>query len=163
MEGRVVSWGDPDAGGGWIGVGFDVVGGEGVDDGLFEGADVIMNSHFGSIEVDDGVGDELARAVVGDIAASVCLVELHAHGSELGLGSDHMLRGVWAAGDGDDRWVLDHQYPSELGIVGFSGVEDLGVVEHLELVGLFIAKILKWNEREGVHGGVYPVEGLIDL
>ncbi len=122
-----------------------------------------MDAELGGVEVDDGVGDELARAVVGDIAASVCLVKLHAGVGELGLGSDHMLGGFWASCDGDDRRVLDHQHPPELGIVGFSGVEDLGVVEHLELVGLFIAKVLKWNEQEGVHGGAYPVEGLIDL
>ena len=114
-----------------------------------------MNPHLGSVEIDDGVGDELTRAVVGDIAASVCLVELHARGCELGLGRDYMSGGIWAAGDGDDRRMLDHQHPPELGFVGLAGVEDVGVVELLEFVGLVIAEALERDVGEGEHGGWY--------
>lgn len=75
---RVVVWGDPDSGCVGVGVGDDVVGCEGVDDGLFEQADVVVDAEFGSVEIDDWVADELSWAVVGDIAAAIGLVELHA-------------------------------------------------------------------------------------
>lgn len=66
---------DPDAGGLRVGVGGDVVVGEGGDDGGFEQSDVFVDAELGGVEIDDGVGDELAGAVVCDIAAAVGLVE----------------------------------------------------------------------------------------
>lgn len=71
-------WFDPDAGGVGVGVGFDVELGEGVDDGGFECTDVFVDAQAGGVEIDDWVGDELARAVVCNIAAAVGLLELDA-------------------------------------------------------------------------------------
>lgn len=130
---------------------------------MFECADVVVNSEFGRVEVDDGVADELARAVVGDIAASVSFVELHAGVCELGLGGEDVGGGVGLAGDGDDGGVLDHQDPPELGIGCFTGVEDVGVAALLELVGLVVAEALERDEGEWFHGGLYPAQPLIAL
>mgnify|MGYP003653174781 CR=1 FL=1 len=81
--GWVVFGGDPDTGGGRVSVSDDVVGCEGVDDGLFEQADVVVDAEFGGVEVDDWVADELSWAVVGDISAAIGLVELDALFGEL--------------------------------------------------------------------------------
>ena len=143
---------DPDAGLG-VGVALDVELCEGGDDGLLEGSDVLVNAEFGGVEVDDGVADELARAVVGDIAAAVGLVELHALGCEELFRGEDVGGGIWAAGDGDDGVVLDHEDAPELGIGGLSCVEDLLVVMLLEGVGLFVAQVLQRDVGEGVHGG----------
>ncbi len=134
-------------------MGFDVVGFEGVDDGLFEGADVGVDAELGGVEVDDGVGDELSWAVVGDIAAAIGLVEFDAVFGELGFGGGDMGGGLWSSGDGDDGWVLDHQDAAELGFGGFAGVEDVGVVLLLELVGLVVAEVLEGDEGEGGRAG----------
>ena len=85
-----------------------------------------MNPQLGGIEIDDRIAHELSWAVVGDIAAAIGLVEGNALGFELGVGREHMPGGVWSAGDGDDRGVLDHQYPSRFGIGGVSGIKGLG-------------------------------------
>jgi len=115
-----------------------------------------VDAEFGGVEVDDGIADELTRAVVGDIAAAVGLVELDAGVCELGFGGEDVGFGVGAVGDGDDGGVLDHQDSPELGVVGFAGIENLSMVELLELVGVVIAQALERDEgewREGRHRG----------
>ena len=66
---------DPDAGGIWVCGAGDVVGCEGIDDRLFEETDVVVDAELCCVEIDDGVGDELAGAVVGDIASAIGLME----------------------------------------------------------------------------------------
>src|SRR5258708_7749052 len=51
--------------------GFDAVIGEGIDDGLLEGADVGAHVALPIAEVEDGVADELPGTVIGDVAAAV--------------------------------------------------------------------------------------------
>lgn len=62
---------DPDADGGIVLVGVDVVLGERSDDGVFEGADVSAYGESMIVQADDGIGDELAWAVESDVAAAV--------------------------------------------------------------------------------------------
>ena len=111
-----------------------------------------MDSEFCGVEIDDWVGDELTWAVVGDIAAAVCLVELYAGVCELGFGGEDMAGGVWSAGDGDDWGVFDHQDASEHGFRGVACVEDLGVVVLLELVCGLVGEGLEGDVGEGFHG-----------
>lgn len=73
---------DPDTCRVWVGVCGDVELGECVDDCGLEESDVFVDSQARRVEIDDWVADELAWAVVRDIAASVGLVELHALGFE---------------------------------------------------------------------------------
>lgn len=143
---------DPDAGGVGVGVGGDVELGECVDDGGLEGADVLVDAELGGVEVDDGVADELARAVVGDVAAAVGLVELHALGREEVLGGEDVGWGVGASGDGDDGVVLDHEDAPELGVGSAACVEDLLVVVLLELVCRLVGEELERDVGEGAHG-----------
>lgn len=145
---------DPDAGGVGVGVGDDAELGECGDDGGFECADVLVYAEARGAQVDDWVADELAWAVVGDIAAAVCRVELDAlSGEELLAGEDVGLCG-WSAGDGDDGVVLDHEHAARFGIWGVAGVEDLLVVGLLEFVGLLVAEVLERDVCEGLHGWI---------
>lgn len=67
----------PDSGCVGIAFTFDVEAGEGVDDELFECVHVVMDAEVEAFEIEDGVGDELSRAVVGDVTAAVGLFELY--------------------------------------------------------------------------------------
>lgn len=145
---------DPDAGGVGVGVGGDVVVREGGNDRGFEGADVFVDAESGGVEIDDGVGDELAGAVVGDIAASVGLVEGDALGFEEGFRGEDVGRCVGSSGDGDDGVVLDHQDAPELGVGGRAGVQNLLVVVLLDGVGVGVAEVLERDVGQGVHDGV---------
>lgn len=91
----------------------DVKCGEGVDDHGFEQSHVIVKTEFGTVEVEDGVADELPGAVVGDIAAAVGLMDLDALVMECLVIGEDMGGGIGAAGDGDHRWMLDEQDPPE--------------------------------------------------
>src|SRR4051812_6946984 len=62
---------DPDPYGGGVGEGGDAEVGEGLDDDLFEAVDVGADGEGVVLEADDRVGDQLAWAVVGDVAAAV--------------------------------------------------------------------------------------------
>ena len=112
-----------------------------------------MDAEFGSVEIDDWVADELSWAVIGDIAAAICLVELYAGGCELGFVGEDMAGGVWSSCDGDDWGVFDHQDSPEFGGFGFAGIEDLGVVVLLELVGGLVEEGLEGDVGEGFHLG----------
>lgn len=61
----------PDACGTLFALGGDVEVFECVDDGLLEQAHVVVQSEVEGVKVDDGVEDDLARAVVGDVPAAV--------------------------------------------------------------------------------------------
>jgi len=96
----------PYAGGVGVAMGVDVEAGECVDDDLFEEAHVAVDAEAEAVEVEDGIGDELARAVVGDVAAAVGFGDGDAGGEELGGCGGEMLPGVLAAADGDDGRVV---------------------------------------------------------
>lgn len=99
---------EPDAGVGVEAGGFDVIGGEGVDHGLFEGADVFADVFAVGAKVDDGIGDGLARAVVGGVAAAVGFDEVDASGGIL-LGGEVEVGSVAVAADGDDGVVFEEE------------------------------------------------------
>jgi len=67
---------DPNAGFAGDAVGGDAEIGGGPDHGLFEGADVPVNVAADGIEIENGVADDLAGAVIGDVAATVGFAEL---------------------------------------------------------------------------------------
>lgn len=100
---------NPDAGRGGVSLGVDAKVSGGLDDGLFEKAHVGVEAEVQAIEVEDGIADELARAVVGDIAAAVGFFEGDAVTcEERGRGED-VRGGTLAATDGDDGIVLDEE------------------------------------------------------
>jgi hypothetical protein len=88
---------DPDAGGGFgggVALGVDAEGGEGLDDDFFEEAHVAVEVKVVGVEGNDGVGDELAGAVEGDVAAAVGFDDFDAAGGEEGGGGEEVLLGV---------------------------------------------------------------------
>lgn len=104
-----VEWIDPDAGGGGIAACVDAEVEAGFDDGAFEESDVVVDAQPEAFEVEDGIGDELARAVVGDVAAAVSFFEGDALGLEEIGGGEQVLAGGGTSGDGDDGIVLDEE------------------------------------------------------
>ena len=104
----------------------------GEDEGLFHQADEVDGAEVraafaGQVaaEIEDGVADELAGAVVGDVAAAVDLVDLDAAaGKELVGGEDVGAGGV--AAEGEDRRVLEEEERVADG-AGFARGDDLSL------------------------------------
>ena len=67
---------DPDASFAGYAIGGDAEIGGGADHGLFEGADVPVDVAPNGIEIKDWITDDLAGAVIGDVAAAVGFTEL---------------------------------------------------------------------------------------
>ena len=88
----------------------DAVGGAGRDEGRLEGAHERPDHQAALAERDDRVGDELARAVVGHLAAALDADDLDAARGEVGrVGPD--MRGVRRPTEGQDRGVLEEEQP----------------------------------------------------
>lgn len=145
LGGRTIGGYDPDAGGFGIAVAGDAVGGEGVDDGLFEESHVAVEAEGlagirvgEAFEVEDGVGDDLAWAVVGDVAAAVGFVEFNAQGGKaVGVGQD-VACGPFSAGDGDDWGVLDEVDGAEVAGGVAPGVDEFGLAGVLDAQGFLV-------------------------
>ena len=141
---------DPDAGGG-VGVGVaergDLELGESGDDDFFEEAHVGVEVEVVGVEVEDGVGDELAGAVEGDVAAAVGFDEFDAAGSEECGRGEEVLGGVGAAADGDDGGMLDED--DDAGMVGVG--EDLLVDGELLVPGGLVGEGSEIEEIEIYH------------
>jgi hypothetical protein len=115
----------------------DALGGDakvlaGEDEGFFHEADEVdgaeMRAFFArevAAEVEDGVTDELAGTVVGDVAAAVDLVDVDAFAGEKVVGGEDVgARGV--ATEGENRWVLKED-EGIANAVGFACSDDFGL------------------------------------
>src|SRR5438445_756811 len=96
------SWPDPHPRRALVPLAHDAEPGERVDHGLLEQAHVVVQAEAVGVEVEDRVDDQLAGAVVGDVAAAVGFGEVDAGGLELRGGGEEVLGRAGAAGDGDD-------------------------------------------------------------
>lgn len=133
-------WGfDPDAGGaGGAGAG-DAEGSEGVDDDVFEEAHVVVEVEVVSVERNDGVGDELAGAVEGDVAAAIGFGEFDAAELQEGGGGEEVFTGAGVAANGYDGRVFDEDECA--GGVGASVADgDLGVDIELFIPGRLVGE-----------------------
>jgi len=100
----------PYAGCGGVANAFDIVLGDGVDNNLFESVHVVAYAEVEAFEVEDGVGDELSRAVVGDVSAAVGLLDFDSELSEaFGWCGDVLCGGGSFADSDDGRIVLEEQ------------------------------------------------------
>jgi hypothetical protein len=95
----------PEAGEAGEAGGAEAEGGGGEEHDFFEAADVVGGGEVAGAEVEDGVSDELAGAVEGDVAAAVGLEDLGAAAGE-GFGGDEEVFGPAAAAEGVDGRVL---------------------------------------------------------
>jgi hypothetical protein len=84
----------------------DVEAGEGVNDRLFEEADVINGADGAGMEIENGVGHKLAGAVEGNIATSIGGDHLDATSGEFGDGGDDV-GAIGGGAEGKDGAVLD--------------------------------------------------------
>src|SRR5579883_1567476 len=86
---------------------------QGADEGFFEEADVVDGADAAVVQgetaqVEDGVADELAGSVVGDVAAAVDLMDFDAAiGKEFVAGEDVGAGGV--ASQGEYGWVFEQE------------------------------------------------------
>jgi hypothetical protein len=91
---------DPDAGFAGDAVGGDAEVSGGADHGLFESADIPVNVAADGIEIEDGVANDLAGAVIGDVATAVGFAELDIFLAEDIFGGEKiLLAGVAAEGE----------------------------------------------------------------
>jgi hypothetical protein len=105
----------PDAGELADALGHDAEVAAGADQSLFEETDVVDGAKVwaffaGKIaaEIEDGVADELAGAVIGDVAAAIDLVHLHSTlGEEIVASED--VGAVGVAAEGEDGRMLQHE------------------------------------------------------
>lgn len=79
---------DPHAGRALLAPRGDPEGAAHADDGLLEQAHVVVQPEVEQVKIDDRIDGILARAVVGDVAPAVGLLEPHAHRRE------HLARGA---------------------------------------------------------------------
>jgi hypothetical protein len=109
---------DPNASCAKLAVGGDGEVSQGVDDGLFEQAHVIVEAEVEGVEIEDGVDDELAWAVVGDVAAAVGGFDCDAKTGELVGGGQEVGGGGGSLGDGDGGWVFEEEEDASEGALG---------------------------------------------
>jgi hypothetical protein len=87
--------------------------GGGADHGFFEGADVPVDVAADAIEIENRVADDLAGAVIGDVATSIGFAEFDAFLAKDVLGSEKiLLAGVSAKSDhvgvfAEEKHVID--------------------------------------------------------
>jgi hypothetical protein len=96
---------NPDAGFAGDAIGGDAEIGGGTDHGLFEGADVPVNVAANRIEIEDGVANDLAGAMISDVAAAICFAELYVFLAEDVFGGEKIFPAGVAA-EGEDVGVL---------------------------------------------------------
>lgn len=111
-----------------------------------------MEAELEAVEVEDGVDDELAWAVVGDVSAAVGFLDFDAVGEEVSARGEEVRRCFRAARDGDDRRVvLDEEHAAdmiEIGCGGFALGEDLFKVFNLKCVGVGVTHALEVDHVE---------------
>ena len=122
----------PDAGEFADALGRDAEVAAGADEGLFHQADEVDGTEVratfaGKVaaQVEDGVADELAGAVVGDVAAAVDLVELDAAAGEQFVGGEDVGAGGVAA-EGENGRMLEQKERVADG-AGLARGDDLGL------------------------------------
>ena len=140
-EGGDFAVADPDAGEAFLAGGGDVVVGEGADEGFLEEAEVGVEVLAVVAEVEDGVADELAGAVIGALAAAIDFDDgMRESGglAEAGL--------VAGAADGVNGMVFEE----EEGGVGVRCVEegvDVGLLEGVGVLPGDLAEVLDGEEH----------------
>jgi hypothetical protein len=137
---------EPDAGFAGAAGGGEAEVADGIDENLFEEAEVLVEI-FAREERDDRVTYDLAGAVVGDVAAAVCLHDFNTLGGELGGRPDEVGVGAAALADGEDGVV----FGEDEGVADFVFLT-LGEEFFLPAPGGFVAGASP-VERGGGEGG----------
>ena len=78
----------------------------GGDDDFFQKMDEVFDTHFGRLQVEDQVGHQLARTVIGDVAAPFGLDDLDAGVCEE-VGRNDQVFPAAAAAQGENRRVFE--------------------------------------------------------
>jgi len=113
---------DPDAGFAGDAVGADAEIGGGADHGFFEGADIPVNVAADGTEIQDGVADDLAWAMISDVAAAVGFAEFDIFLAEDIFGSEKIFL-AGAAAEGQNVGMFAEEDDVVDG-AGFAGGDD---------------------------------------
>ena len=116
--------------------------GEGLDEDAFEGVDVGGDGEVVVGEAEDGIGDELAGAVEGDVAAAVGFDEVDAELVQLGSGGEEVMGGA-APAKGNDGGVLEEEETFR------AAGEDVGVGLFLDGPGVAVGEGAEVLEEHG--------------
>ena len=115
---------------------------EGDNQDFFQLPEVFAQVRAVSSEVHDGVADDLARAMVGDVSAAVGVEELDAMVGEFRFRDQDVIE-IPGAAEGDDGWVFEEQ--KGIGdLAGDAAVPEVG----LEVEGVLIVKEAQIQELE---------------
>jgi hypothetical protein len=144
---RDIAWGlDPDAGLAGDAIGRDAEIGGGADHGFFEGADVPVNVAADEVEIEDGVADDLAGAVISDVAAAVGFAELDIFLAQDVFGGEKIFLAGVAAEREDMRMLAEEE--DVVDGARFTGGNDA----LLEGVGVGPGEEAEIGDEEGRHG-----------
>ena len=100
---------DPDAGGRGIALAGDAEARERAQHDLLEQAHVAVDADAQPVQVEDRIRDQLAGAVIGDVAAAVGLTHRNPRALEHRRRGEQVRRRAGAPGDRDHRIVLEHE------------------------------------------------------
>lgn len=126
---------DPHTGRSLLARAFDAVCRQCADHGLLEEPHVVVQAEVKAVEVEDGVGDELPWAVVGDVAAAVGGFDGDAGAGEHVGRRGEIGRGGWTVAHGDDGVVLNEEKRADMGAVCFARGGDAFQLGDLAVVG----------------------------
>src|SRR5262249_19629267 len=136
----------PDAGLPGNAVSGDAKVGRSADHRLFEGADIPVNVAADEVEIQDRVADNLAGAVVGDVATAIGFAKPDAFlAQHIFRGKEIFLAGV--AAHGDDVWMLAEQ-ENVVNCTGFA-CSDKALLQE---VGVGPRNEAEVGGEKGVHG-----------
>src|SRR5260221_9165330 len=138
---------DPDAGFAGDAIGADAEIGGGADHGFFERADIPVNVASDGTEIQDGVADDLAWAVISDVAAAVGFAEVDIFLAEDIFGSEKIFL-AGAAAEGQNVGMFAEEDDVVDG-AGFAGGDDA----LLEGVGVGPGEEAEVGDEERRHGG----------
>src|SRR6266849_5869431 len=137
---------DPDAGFAGDAIGGDGEIGGGADHGLFERTDVPVDVAANAVEIEDRIADDLAGAVIGDVAAAVGFAKFDTFLTKDVFGSEKIfLAGVAAEGEDVGMFTEEEDVVDGAGLAG--GDDTL-----LEGVGFGPGDEAEVGGEEGWHG-----------
>ena len=155
----------PDAGALGDALGHDAEVGAGADQRFFQHADEVDGAEEGAAlagpvaaQIDDGVADELAGAVVGHVAAAVDLVQLDAAGGEELIAGEDVGAGRVAAEGDDGRMLQQQQRVADEACLargnhaGLDG-EAFGVRNAAEMEEVDVQMLRQWIDRSQPGAG----------
>ena len=111
-----------------------------------------MQPQVQTVQIQNRIGNQLARAVVGDVAATIRIGNGDACGSKPIWIGKQMITSSWATRHRDDRRIMLHQQKVPDRSVRAPTVNHLGQSLPLQRQGVLIGKASKVRNLDGIRG-----------